>query len=242
MGLTIHFDLQLPASTTRADIVERLTNLRAAAQRQSFAHVGPLVETLEENTLGRKRDGPDGRLAGWFCVSSWLNADAPGDIDHAHENLPDAIGFAVDVGAGSENASFGVAWLPPKDEHFNTLYHEAPVWRWHYACKTHYASNYGEEHFLYCHTAIVTLLDEAVRLGFDVRVQDEGNYWNTRDTGELLRHIRLSSQLIARLAGAVHDAIGHRHKVESPIFERADFEHLEMEELPIHRNGDQGDL
>lgn len=239
MGLTIHFDLQLPASTPRADIIDRLTQLRAAAQQLAFAHVGPIVETASEPALGLNREGPDRQLAAWFCISSWLNTDHPGSIDDAAEHLPDAIGFAINVGAGSEDVAFGVAFLPPKDEQFNTLYHEPPVWRWHYACKTHYASNYGEEHFLYCHTSIVTLLDHAVRIGFDVSVHDEGNYWDTRDAGELLGHIRASSHLIARLAGALHDAIGDKHKIESPIFERRDFERLEMEQSHSpHHTGD----
>ena len=76
--------------------------------------------------------------------------------------------------------------------------------------------------------AIIALLDEAVRLGFEVEVGDEGNYWDTRDVEQLRRHVQDTSHIIARFAGALHDAVGQEHKVESPIFERKDFERLEM--------------
>jgi hypothetical protein len=37
--------------------------------------------------------------------------------------------------------------------------------------------------------------------------------------------------LIARLGGALHDAIGQDHSVEAAIFEHPEFERLEMEPL-----------
>jgi hypothetical protein len=230
MGLTIHFDLGLSATTPRDEVVDRLDKLRSAATFLSFAHVGPLVSTSAGETLGGG-DDPDVQLERWFRLGAWLqNELGGGSFDGAGESLPDAIGFAVAVGADSEPATFGLAWLPPRDEHFNTLYHEPPVWRWHCACKTQFASNHGDEHFLHCHTTLIALLDKAVELGFQVEVSDEGDYWETRDVSDLLAQVHLMSRIIARMAGAMHDAIGHEHKVDSPIFDRRDFEHLEMEE------------
>ena len=57
------------------------------------------------------------------------------------------------------------------------------------------------EHFVRCHTAIVALLDEAARLGFDVRVDDEGEYWEDRDVRKLAAKVDDMNHLIAGLAG-----------------------------------------
>ena len=224
MGLTIHYQLGLPATTPRDDVVQRFSKLHDAAALLPFQCVGPLVTTPDDPSLGREAP-----LEGLFRWWTWLQTDAPRPLTRG-DILPDAVGFAVDVGDQSEPAVFGLAWLPPRDEEFRTLRGEPPTWRWLCHCKTQFASNVSDEHFLTCHMAIIALLDEAVRLGFDVVVSDEGDYWESRDTDQLLGHVHHMSHIIARLAGAVHDAIGHEHRVESPIFARADFERLEMKE------------
>jgi hypothetical protein len=37
------------------------------------------------------------------------------------------------------------------------------------------------------------------------------------------------NRIVAPLAGALSDRLGAHHSVEAPIFEHAEFEHLEME-------------
>jgi hypothetical protein len=81
-----------------------------------------------------------------------------------------------------------------------------------------------------CHTSIVALLDEAVRLGFDVRVFDEGEYWDTRDVATLVGKVDDMNHLIAGLAGALYDKLHPDVGLEAPIFDHPNFEHLEMNE------------
>ena len=63
---------------------------------------------------------------------------------------------------------------------------------------------------LHCHTTLVALLEEAIRLGFDVTVRDETHYWETRDTNVLLAEVREMNRVVAQFAGALHDAVGGR--------------------------------
>lgn len=224
MGLTIHYRLSVPATNPRDDVVERFTKLHSAAALLPFALVGPLVTTPEDRSLG-----PESSLEALVRLWTWLQTDVQRPVSD-DDTLPDAIGFGVDVGAECEPAVFGLAWVPPRDEEGRVIQAAPSGWRWHCATKTQYASNVSEDHFVQCHMAVVAVLDEAVRLGFDVEVLDEGTYWESRDVDALRAHVRDMNHIIAQFAGAVHDAVGHEHKVESPIFARRDFEHLEMKE------------
>jgi hypothetical protein len=126
------------------------------------------------------------------------------------------------VGEGCEPALFG--FVRRRDRARKA---DPGEWFWHNACKTQFASAEGEEHFVECHTRLVAILDHAVALGIEVTVIDEGDYWESRDTAVLLRELRKMNHLLAKVAGSISDA---GHKVESPIFEYPNFEHLEMGE------------
>ena len=83
------------------------------------------------------------------------------------------------------------------------------------------------EHLIHCHTTLVALLEEAIRLGFDVTVRDETHYWETRDTARLLAEVREMNRVVARIAGALHDAVGDKAHTAGAIFEHPEFEELE---------------
>ena len=258
MGLTIHFGLGLPASTPRDAVIDRVAQLRSAAAKLPFAAVGDVAVTHAGEALGSAlAERP--QLERCFRMWAWLQAEhdtivetsrevisgAPGEdfadveidttvfeVDEDIDDgvLPEAVGFAIDVGAHCEPAMFGVAWVPPRDAHFRQMNDSPPVWRWHCSCKTQYASVESDEHFIRCHTSLVALLDEAKRLGFDVDVTDEGGYWDGRDIALLHAHLRQMNHLVARFGGAVHDALGAEHEVEAEIFRHPNFERLEMRE------------
>ena len=232
MGLTIHYDLQLPATTPRDEVIDRFTRFHEASALLPFARVGPLVTTPEDRSLGRESS-----LEALVRFWTWLQTDNHRPKTR-RDALPDAIGFGIDVGAECEPAVFGVAWVPPKDERLRVVKGAPPSWRWQCATKTQYASNVSEEHFLQCHMSIVAVLDEAARTGFDVTVHDEGNYWESRDVDQLRSHVQDMNHIIAKFAGAIHDRIGHDHRVESPIFARRDFERLEMGATKSQRGDD----
>jgi hypothetical protein len=228
MGLTLHFTLTLPATTPREQVAARLHQLHEAANRLPFERVGPLTSTTEGEPLG---DAADDRpeLVRLTRLWAWLQLD-PANADTDDELVPDAEGFAVIPGGHSEPAIFGLAWVPPRDEEWNPLPNEPKAWRWQCSCKTQYASIESDEHFVTCHTTLVSLLDEAVRIGLEVEVHDEGGYWDSRDVDRLLGEMRRMNRIVARFGGALHDAIGAEHSVEAPIFEHPRFERLEMDD------------
>ncbi len=61
-------------------------------------------------------------------------------------------------------------------------------------------------------------------------VHDEGGFWTNRDAKALAKEVGQWDQMIAALFGAMKDA-SPEGVLESPIQNRADFEHLEMKGL-----------
>ena len=226
MGLTISYRLRLPSATSQADVAERVEQLRSAAARLAFEKVGSLI-TLRAGQLLGDMDAHDPlELVFRLWATHASDQDDP-ETGGFSDILPDAVGFTVLPGAECEPAPFGVAWGPARDDDWNVL--RALPWTWQFSscCKTQYASIVSSEHFVRCHTSIVALLDEAVKLGFDVIVYDEGDYWDSRDADTLLTHVEHMNRALAALGGAIHDALGEDHKVEAPIFGHPDFERLE---------------
>ena len=65
-------------------------------------------------------------------------------------------------------------------------------------------------------------------LGFEVGVRDEGEFWETRDLAALAKSLGSYDAMIAGMVGAMKDAAGAAGMdVESAMFGRPDFEHLE---------------
>ena len=87
----------------------------------------------------------------------------------------------------------------------------------------------SDEHLIHCHTTLVALLDEAIQLGFEVTVRDETHYWETRDADRLVAEVREMNRIVARIAGAMHDAVGEEARTEGAIFQHPWFEELESE-------------
>jgi hypothetical protein len=145
----------------------------------------------------------------------------------APEGLPVVvIGFAVAPGIGSEPASFALAKLAEPDS--------AGRWSWHCCCKTQHASAHGDEHFLKCHTSVITLLDAAQRIGIGCDVRDEAGFYELRDESQLLASVEKMNRLIAQFAGQFSDAFakagGDSRQVQGKIFQHPDFERLETRE------------
>lgn len=101
-----------------------------------------------------------------------------------------------------------------------------PGWSWQSFCKTQYASNPrdgGQENFLRCHLNLIKVLDAAQALGLVEEVQDEGEYWESRDLTQLCDKLHEYNTLIAGFAGKLKDQMS----VEAPITSYPNFEHLE---------------
>jgi hypothetical protein len=154
--------------------------------------------------------GPD------FCKLRKLpNGDTTGDFVEA------SSGWSVTVvpGDGSEPAHFGLCRYPGMRHWTLTSY-----------CKTQYAGQHGIEHFLACHRRIVSLLDLWRDFGVDVKVTDEGEYWETRSLERLRQRLATYDRLVAAVAGTLTDDLGKGEAgVQAEIFNHAHFERLEAE-------------
>jgi hypothetical protein len=227
MGLHLCYELALPRETAATAVAQRLRLLHEAAARLPFANVSSLVQVTDGEALGDVNLF-DCSLEDFFRLSARARLDPKDEhTGKRADRLPDGVGFAVHPGQYCEGATFGLAWVPPEDEDGNRLSGEPYVWHWHFCCKTQYASVVSDEHLIHCHTTLVALLEEATRLGFDVTVRDETHYWETRDTNVLLAEVREMNRIVARIAGAMHDAVPEGVRTEGAIFKHPEFEVLE---------------
>jgi hypothetical protein len=101
---------------------------------------------------------------------------------------------------------------------------------WGSFCKTQYANEFGLPNFLRAHMTVCAILEKAQDLGFKVVVHDEGEFWTKRDVKALAEEVGQWDQMIAAMFGTMKDA-APEGVLESPIQNRADFEHLEMKGL-----------
>lgn len=229
MGLSIAYQLSLPAETPRTAVVQRVQQLRARAVQMGFPLVTHLFEATPNSALGR---APRPLEVEWV-FQSWAALTLCCDPEEDSFNtVPDAVGFAIAIGDECEPAVFGMAWAPARGADGNQLDDQPFCWSWSSVCKTQYASLVSTEHFVHCHTSLIALLDAAAELGFSVHVFDEGGYWESRDADRLLAVLENMNRLIATFAGALHDAIGDEHPIQAPIFSHPDFERLETKGMP----------
>jgi hypothetical protein len=96
-------------------------------------------------------------------------------------------------------------------------------------CKTQYASTVSDEHLIRCHLALVSLLEEATRLGLQATVRDETHYWKARDTKRLVEEVHQMNRIVARIAGRLGDALPPGLVLGGGITGHPRFEDLAME-------------
>lgn len=239
MGLHICYELRLPGATTDDTAVRLLEGLRAYVLTLDVASTSP-VSRLTGGDLSVHHDRWERWSVPWLLhvVSRGMREERDGAAGAMDD--PDRLavaGFLMHPGRGSEAAAFGLVRPCPVPPAANAdLTDEWQNWFWHYCCKTQYASAVSDEHLLRCHGSVVRVLEEAQRIGFGVTVRDETHYWETRSTERLLLEVRNMNRIVARIAGAFHDAASPDHRAEGAIFEHPDFERLETE--PLDRGTD----
>ena len=252
MGLTIHYSLKLPAKMTVPEVKQKLGALRQCALDLPFQEVSDILEFKgDEANFERLPREHEHR---WLLCQ----ADSTVHFDYNHTGKPvvvedirngcwsrsvlpeHVIAVSLYPGAGSEQMNVGLSRFPKTvtiKNRWNGKNHRLPVqggggWHWHSFCKTQFANSPecgGLPNFIRCHLSVIALLDAAKRLGFDVEVSDEGGYWQKRNVHALVKEVGSWDQMLAAFGGSLKDAVGDAGmEVESPIFNRKDFETLEM--------------
>jgi hypothetical protein len=233
MGLHLCYRLTLPGDTTIEDVRARLSALHSFASTVGFQAVhGPAEYSIDE--LVEERDH---REIVPIIVST-LAGDVP-DFHGFRSADPCVTAFVIAPGKHCEPAVLG--FIPPGSR---ATYPDSDddlcpdEWFWSGACKTQYASLVSHDHLIRCHVGLVRVLEHAATLGIGVSVEDETGYWEHRSTEKLIVAVEDMNRLIAKFAGALSDRLGDAHHLDAPIFEHAEFEHLEMEPPA---SGDQAD-
>jgi hypothetical protein len=223
MGLTIHYRLTLPGRTTIDQVRAKLDALREFANTVGFERVlGPSEYTSDEIADPHTREIV-------AIIGSGLCSEPP-DFYGVLSGDPCVVAFLVVPGRECEPAVFAFMAPGARDRTEDSQLDLHPGdWFWMACCKTQYASLVSDEHFLKCHIGLVRVLEHAASLGIAVSVDDESGYWDHRSPARLLDSVRDMNRLIARFAGAVSDQLGDQHRIQAPIFDHPEFEHLEME-------------
>ena len=232
VGLTIHYRLSSDVADTEARaLVEKL---HGEAERLPFKTVSPVRAFKGDAADHDKRAERDEWL--WFLIQAQHVGLDPKDRTIAYAVPPKrVVGFMTFPGEGCEWASVGLCRHPQKvktpEGEISTGY---SGWRWHSFCKTQYADEFVRSHLL-----VIALLDAAKRVGFEVKVEDPGGYWESRSVGVLVEAGQKWDRLVAAICGALKDA-GEKKGVVTvaPILERPDFERLEAEGVKDKRLGE----
>jgi hypothetical protein len=218
MGLTIHYELSVSGNLKVAVVRELVQRVAEYAKTIGCAEVGQV-----QSAAGDERSAP-----------LFVHVGRPEDC--CFGCVAPRRGWLVEVwpGEGCESAAFGLCQYPRR-----TPFRAGSVptgfeggWLLKSRCKTQHAGEQGWKHFLRCHKQIISLLDFWRDLGVQVKVNDEGGYWETRSEEALKERLGLYDGLVAAAAGMfkdASDASDSAFSLESPIFDYAHFERLEHE-------------
>lgn len=251
MGLTINYKLSLPGSLTADEVKKHLNILHQRCLDLPFENVSNIMEFKGEDCDFEKHRH-DNEVC-WLLIHAnhhYHFKVVGGKPVHTEGSEATCImgvtplhviAFSTLVGPGCESAEFGLCRVPRfvtiklEGIQYRRPMPESDKWTFHSFCKTQYASDPrcgGVQNFLKCHLTVIKALDIAKEIGFDVTVNDEGDYWTTRDQTELLKNIGVHNEMIAALAGQLNDAakaVGMT--MEAPITAYPNFEHLEADSV-----------
>ena len=218
MGLTIHYELSVTKNLLVAVVRELAQQTALYARKIGCAEVSEVLRAADD-----EKSAP-----------LFVHVGKPEDCCFGH--VAPKHGWLVEVwpGEGCESATFGLCqyphWILSRTGEVHTGFEGG--WLLKGFCKTQYAGEHGWEHFLKCHKQIISLLDFWRDLGVQVKVADEGEYWETRSEAKLKDRLRQYDGLVAAVGGMLKDMPGDSGgnlSVESPIFDYANFERLEHE-------------
>ena len=231
MGLHICYELRLPGNTTPAQAAKLLRQLRKHGRTLGAENVSRILWLNASDVAADIESLRPWSFERFAYVSARSLWERRGGTDAGLEECDGwvAAAFILNPGKDCDSAFFGLV-RPIRGERAADAEDAADAahWVWHSCCKTQYASQVSDEHLVHCHLMVVHMLEAAQALGFDVTVHDETRYWETRSTEVLIEQVHRMNQLVARVAGAFHDA-APGVALESPIFEHPDFERLESE-------------
>ncbi len=226
MGLTIHYTITPRQPLADAEVRRLLFEACAATDRLTR----------------RRHQGYCGRVKEADPADVWLHGDvmrrADAQTTRCYSVAPLRGGYyQLHPGKECEPAIFGLCTYPAtlRLDDGRRLRTGLAGWRFHSCCKTQYAHLLGWEHFLASHKLVIDAVLVWQKLGCDVAIIDEGEYWPGRNEEKLRANLVEYNRLVAGLGGALKDAVDSPGvSLEAPIFGHPRFEQLESEAQSGH--------
>jgi hypothetical protein len=219
MGLTINYKLSAREDWPSAKVRQWLEIIADYARHLGCESVGDIQDAVMRPDVTEVRFEKAAKLQkkSAYAEEGWL--------------------ITIQTGDGCEPLILGLCKYPQSRSAWNGHRSTAVPsglphgWTFAWFCKTQFAGKHGPAHFVRCHKSVISLLDFSRKAGLDVTVQDEAGYWENRDEGALLTVLRRNEAMLAAFGGLLKDMTDKTRgpKIKSPIFEYADFEHLEHE-------------
>jgi hypothetical protein len=253
MGLTIHYEIESDAINFR-QARKQVEAMRQLALDLPFDEVQDIkVFQGDQCDPAHAADEDDKYLLS--CLRESIEVKQYDE--HIDVRPTDIVMFSIIPGPGCEWADIALVRYPATVEYRGRRIRTnlGKNWRHSSFCKTQYANSPdcgGTPNFIRCHIGLVTLLEKMQNIsGVKVNIEDEGKYgpstysddykeayaaglkptyvWHPGkyNVKALVEEIGEWDTMIAAFAGALKDATG-KTKIESPIFQRSDFEALEF--------------
>ncbi len=196
MGITIHWELEAPPGDPKA-VATKLERVRQACLKLPFREVGK-VEHIPPRTckaVPKRKKRKDDLYWAVFCAKKYV----PTGRGYRDVKPLEVVRLPLLAGEECDTTDLVLARYPGEEG-----------WSGQGNTKTQYATHFVESHLL-----VIAALDACRAAGILKEVDDEGEFWNTRDMKTLARNINASTDMIRRVYENLSRALGGR--VASPI-------------------------
>lgn len=190
MGLTIHYKLKFKGS--EAEAFSKLREARSAAIKLGFPEISeiwPLNFSKDYNNRAENE-----KVSGKEHSGSYRWAK----IQYAPKNIQEGNTYRPPKDYTTFKGFVFIAWAGIECEPTNIglISNDGENWAGEAFTKTQYA-----EDFVKCHLLVITMLDALNLISILEEVNDEGEYWETRDISKLGENINASTKMISEFAG-----------------------------------------
>lgn len=213
MGLTIHYTIRFDG--TKDELVEALQSIRKRCLDLPFKEVTTVdLKEITDKAIKTWNHFQDNqaysvkqrdRAIAHYGLTAWdIITSIENDAKFENSLLPcSMVSLELWTGEGCEGSN--LAFHKRKRQKY---------WRCDSFCKTQYA-----EHFVRCHLLVIELLDIVKETkGFTLTyVNDEGEYWETRDIKVLAKSINEYTTMIKSIFGTLKENLPEGMTLESGI-------------------------
>jgi hypothetical protein len=185
MGLTIHYTIGFKGNAE--ELLSKLQLIKNQCMDLLFEEVSNIehlryskedylfYQDMEQKTFYPNNTPQNMEKARALYQSRGIDRDALIEYDVYHRTKRiqpiEMVNWSVWAGPGCEGSPFN-------------FFKKRTRWQSHCFTKTQYA-----EQFVKCHLLVIQVLDLFKEHGFDVKVKDEGHYWETRDLEVLAKNL-----------------------------------------------------